>query len=79
MIHFQKSKRGCRFVFECECGHCFECICDLKGNCCCERECCCLDKKNTIKFNATFVNDICNKKKTCNNNCLNKNKCCKCK
>lgn len=79
MIHFQKSKRGCRFVFECECGRCFECICDFKGNCCREREFCCLDKKNTIKFNVTFVKESCHKKKTCNHNCFNKNKCCKCK
>ncbi len=79
MILFQKSKRGCRFVFECKCGHCFECICDFKGNCCCERECCRLDKKNTIKFNVNFVNESCHKKKTCSHNCLNKKKRCKCK
>lgn len=76
MIHFQKSNRGSRFVFKCECGRCFECICDCNGNCCCERECCCSDKDNTIKFNVTFVNENCHKKKTCNHN---KNKCCKCR
>ncbi len=76
MISFKKFKECSKFVFKCECGHCFELICDRYHNCC-KRECCCLNKENTIKVHCVEKN--CHKKKACGCNCSKKNKCCKCK
>lgn len=78
VVYFKKYNECCKFIYKCQCGRCFECICDNKHNCCYERECCCLDKENTIKVKICFEENTCHKKNTCKNHCK-KNKCCKCR
>lgn len=77
MIYFKKYNGCCKFVYKCQCGYCFEIICDYKNNCSYERECCCLDKKETINVKICCVEESCQKKKNCSHNCSRKNKCCK--